>query len=503
MIPIEATRRRKALGRFGWVLLFGAPLLLCAAGCRAGKAPEKSPLIEPGSLVVPVNQVVLRLYVIGWRQEQTADARAPGFRIEGDRVVPSPTIETAAGHSFTPDELDAWASALAASGLASMYADPSFIAAPGNDSGLRDARERQYLATWRFMPNMTLPRYEALSPGTEIRLRPELFDADDRILVHADIRMTAARTEDFLFAYAFSKVSPGIKVELPRSETMNVSGSVLVENGGAAVLAHYVKRHRPAPDMPMVRDHVFYVVSAEQPNPGPREKPADPDVPRMFPGQEGTTTRESVPPRTAVLTLRWDRWTPAGSEKNSSETMAAGARDVSEGDLAGLFGPALEADDGISETVSLALAEGYKAQIEIGANRSWVAGLTGGQEGSSAFQEISVEHGTEGVRLGLALTKPEEAGQVSLAGFIGGPMDIEMAGEVRPALRPDAAPEDVEKYFFQTCSQQVADLGLALSIDGAPTWRITPAWRLSGTNAPSPEKEHLLLVRAVEGNDSR
>lgn len=482
-----------AQSRLGILQVSGIAIFMALLACGCG-GKANAPKIIPAKVVPPPDQIVLKLYILGWRQIATGEALPAGFRIKGARVVSSDSLEMAAGHSFTADGLREWGDQLSAGGSPVMYGNPVLFSTSGSEVGSRDSQELQYLKTWRFMPKLTLPQYDIIKPGLELRMTPERFEQDKRTLVRADLRMTAVNLQKHRFADEFSKASPALDVDLPHTETMNVSGAVLVENGCFAVLAHYVGLRRPEPGLPAVFDHIFYIVGAEQTDPHGKPSQVDPSVPRMFPGQDGTMQWKEVPPRMAGLTLRWDMWS---SEKNaeSAEKPESGIRKVSESDIEKLLNgiPSGEAE---SQMIGLSLAEGNNLELQFGAARTWAAGFGGGQAEPTAFREIWIDHGLEGIRLGVNMLPSGKAAALSLAGIIGGPMQINGSGEMRTSLRPDAASDDVEKYFLQTCTQQVADIGVSLPVEGSATWRITPPWRRSDPANAAAGQEHLLLIKA-------
>lgn len=436
--------------------------VLAACGC-AGKEPPQpifsADMFAQDNPDLPA-QVVTQLHLIGWRETVAADSPFPalGFTLKNDVVTATDAPATVAGVRMLRDDFKRWVEALATGGGATMYMAPIFTVTPlpwseksgadgkyferwhvaAEESSLsygtiapgpavaQEIQEMRYLAGWTIGDEMATPEYRQLQPGFMVSLHPRLTGDPERLLIHVEAMLRGAKTEDHVVLDRFSNKAGEIKLQLPRVSEQAVSGTAVVTDKGSAIVAHYVRQFRDASGAP-VRDHLFYIVSAG----------------RI--GQRDEEAPFAAAPEAVPVQFSWSRWFGDSSENPSGPTMTPE-------ELRRALSPFI-GDPG-AEKVDVAICglPGETVSFRLGDSISYVAGIDPDPKKGPPPYEFNVKEAFSGVRF-----QAEIGSSIHVEGSIGGKIALVSAGKVLPSVRPGAAPDDVEKYFFQAPQQSRAD----------------------------------------------
>ena len=513
-------------------------------GCRAS-APKPPPMIVEE---VPP-QVRLRLQVIALRETASPADGAPfpalGFQFAGDRVVPVETPDTIAGVELTMPQLVRWMENLRKAG-AKLYAAPDFTVGPNLSASSVNSAEKQYQANWRVDSNGASMKSDTVVPELKFNVQPDLVPGTRALLTSVDAEIGSADLDPFTvvdnFAAKDKKPIP-LALLLPRQAIRRMITQALVPPDRTLILAHYVKQYRSSPQPPIrgsqggpepesrrppaaaedVREHIFYVLSAERR--GPEARSDLPIVPQ-------------IPPRYA-LSLTWlesqDAAPPAqppAPAKPATSTAGKSAQD----DLAELqqaAGWMKDAPEAVVQTLAMALTTGTQTQFEVAEERACVAGLHQDSTDAASPYNFLIQKTWSGIKLSAQLNPAPQAGKPSTslpAGRVAGPavkpatQDISAALTLRLATLPQfddavgqlpslraampaggspasgaAAPEpDVKEYHFQIPGQASAGFAATRLLQPGQT-RLQPlAWHTTGLPAAPNASLRLAAVTLSE-----
>jgi len=454
-----ARRLSSFIVRPSYILL----LLPAFCGCRASAPPK--PLKEIVEEVPP--QILLRLQVIALRETANPSDDAPfpalGFQFAGDRVVPVEKPDTIAGVELTPPQLNRWMENLGKA-KATLYAAPAFSVGPNLPASSIYSTEKRYQSNWRVDANGASVQNASVAPESKFNVQPELVPGTRSLLASVDVELASADLDPFTvvdnFAAKGKKAIP-LALLLPRQAILRMITQTLVQPGQTVILAHYVKQYRsepqPAQASESLRDHIFYLLSADRR--GPEEAPSDlPIVPH-------------IPPRCA-LSLTWlESENPGPAAKPASEPAAD---DLAE--LQRAVGRMKDAPDAVLQTLSLALTVETQAQFEIAEERGYVAGIHPVSDAGTNAYSFLINQAWAGVKLSAQLARAPQGVSADLNLRLADPPQCDDAVGKLPSLRAGAPETEAKEYHFQVAGQTSADFVATLALRPGQTRLLPLTW---------------------------
>ncbi len=456
-------------------LVFLAPAL---SGCRASGPPK----LPKGIVEEIPPEVLLRLQIITLREAAAPSDEAPfpalGFQFAGDCVVPVEKPDTIAGVELTTPQLNRWLENLGKAGAA-LYAAPAFTVGPNLPASTVYSMEKRYQANWHVDSDGASAQNAAVTPESKFSVQPELVPGIPDLLTSVNAEISSADLDPFTLVDDFSvkgKKAFPLSLLLPRQELRRMATQTLVLPGRTLILAHYVKQYRAAPQ-PMkaaenVRDHIFYLLSADRR--GPAEARSDlPIVPQN-------------PPRFA-LSLTWLDSGNAGPAAPAADR-AKPASEPAAGDSAQLQDAAArmkDAPDAFAQTLGLALTAKTQAQFEIAAERDYVAGIRRDSDAPDSPYSFLINHTWAGVKLSAQLEPVPNGMSATLNLRLADPPHYDDALGELPSLRADSAETEVKEYHFQAAAQSSADFAVILPLQPGQTRLLPLTWRTTGNGASS------------------
>jgi hypothetical protein len=441
-------------------------------GCRASSpAKPPKPLIEE----IP-SQIMLRLQVIALREKPDPAAEAPfpalGFQFAGDRIVPVESPDTIAGVELTAPQLNRWMANLAKAGAA-LYAEPVFTVGPNLPATSVFSTEKGYQSNWRVNSNGASPENAGVVPESKFTVQPELVPGTRDLLTSVEAEISAADLDPFTLVDNFAakglKAAP-LALLLPRQTLLRMATQTMVRPGQSLVLAHYVKQYRAAPQPSgpeeNLRDHIFYLLSAERR--GPQEAPSDlPIVPR-------------IPPRYA-LTLTWLE------SRNAAPTAQSPQRaNPAPGDWDALVKMArgLEGDpDAVAQTLSLALTANTQAQFEVAEERGYVAGIHPDSAEAASPYDFLIHQTWTGMKLSAQLEPAPQGVSAALNLRLADPPQFRDAVGKLPSLQPGAPETEGAEYHLQSAAQTSAEFAATEILRPGQIRLLRPTWQTTGAGA--------------------
>lgn len=447
-------------------------LLLPAAFCGCRTPAPPAPLKE---IVQEVpSQILLRLQVLALREAANPSDGAPfpalGFQFDGDRVVPVEKPDTIAGVELTMPQLARWIENLDKAG-ATLYAAPGFTVGPDLPASSLYSAEKQYQANWRVDTQGAAMQNAAVVPQSKFSVRPELIPGTRDLLTNAGIEISTADLDSFTLVdrYVGKDEKPvPLALLLPRQAILRIATRTLVQPGRTLILAHYVKQYRSAPQPPKaaekLRDHIFFLLSAERRGP----EQAESDLPII----------PQIPPRFA-LSLTWlesgkappaaDRGKPApGPAPDDLDELRQAAAQMK------------DAPDAVMQTLSLALTVKTPARFEVAEERGYVAGIHRDSDETMSPYNFLIQQTWSGVKLSAQLEPMPQGLSADLNLRLADPPQYDDATGKLPSLRPGAPEKEAKEYHFQVAGQTAADFAAVLGLRPGQTRLLPLTWHASG-----------------------
>ena len=446
-------------------------------GCRAS-APAKLPkaIVEE----IPA-QIVLRLQVIALREAPDPSEGAPfpalGFQFAEDQVVPVEKPETIVGVDLTMPQLNRWTENLRKAGAA-LYAAPVFTVGPNLPAGSVYSTEKLYQSNWRIDSNGASAENASIVPESKFNVQPELVPGTGDLLTTVNAEIGSGDLDPFTLVDSFAAKRPKpapLALLLPRQTVMRMATQTMVKPGQTLVLAHYVKQYcaAPQPSAPPrnLRDHVFYLVSAERR--GPEEAPSDlPIVPQ-------------IPPR-YVLSLTWLESGDTAPEAQPPKRAKPAPEDREE--LLSLAGQLQDDPDAVMQTLSLALTVKTQAQFEVSEEHGYVAGLHRDSDEPASPYDFLVNKMWSGVKLSAQLDAAPQGVSAALNLRLADAPRFDDALGKLPSLLPAAPEAEAKEYHFQVAGQTAADFA-ATEVFRLGQIRLLPLmWQTTGPGASQDER---------------
>jgi hypothetical protein len=289
------------------------------------------------------------------------------------------------------------------------------------------------------------------------------------------------------FATKDGKAIP-LALLLPRQAIRRIITQTLVQPGRTLILAHYVKQYRSAPQPPKtaenLRDHLFYVLSADRR--GPEVQSDLPIVPQ-------------IPPRYA-LSLTWIDSGPA--------FMSEGPRDRAKpapepapadwGEFQKTAGWMKDSPCVVLQTLSLALTAKTQAQFEIAEERDAVAGIHRDSDEATSPYNFLINRTWTGMKLSAQLEQMPQGVSVDLNLRLANPPQFDDAVGRLPSLRAGAPETEAKEYHFQIAGQTSADFAAIQALRPGQTRLLPLTWQTTGLAASQNGWLHQVAVSLAE-----
>jgi hypothetical protein len=476
-----------------FILPLSSFILLVFCGCRTSGPPK-----PPKEIVDEIPpQVLLQLQVIALREVVNPSDESPfpalGFQFAEDRVVPVEKPDTIAGVELTTPQLIRWMENLRKAGATLYVALPPFAVGPNLRASTINSAEKQYQANWRVDSNGASAQNAAITPESKFDVQPELVPGTRDLLTSVGAEISSADLDPFTLVDRFTtkdeKAIP-LALLLPRQAIRRMITQTLVQPGRTLILAHYVKQYRSASQPPQaaenLRDHLFYVLSADRR--GPEVQSDLPIVPQ-------------IPPRYA-LSLTWlesENARPAAQPPDR----AAPALEPASDDLIELqkaAGLMKDAPGAVLQTLSLALTAKTQAQFEIAEERDAVAGIHRDSDEATSPYNFLIHQTWTGMKLSAQLEQTPQGVSANLNLRLADPPQCDDAVGWLPSLRAGAPETEAKEYHFQIASQTSADFAAIQALRPGQTRLLPLTWQTTGIAAPHDARLRQVAVSLAEAS---
>jgi hypothetical protein len=490
----KGAKMKQFTRRLSSFILLSSLILLAPAfcGCRTSGPPK-----PPKEIVDEIPpQVLLQLRAIALREVVNPSDEAPfpalGFQLAEDRLVPVEKPDTIAGVELTTPQLIRWMENLRKAGATLYVALPPFAVGPNLRASAINSTEKQYQANWRVDSNGASAQNAAITPELKFYVQPELVPGTRDLLTSVGAEIGFADLDPFTLVDNFTtkdeKAIP-LALLLPRQAIRRMITQTLVQPGRTLILAHYVKQYRSAPQPPIrrsqggpeqeskgppktaenLRDHIFYVLSADQR--GPEVQSDLPIVPQ-------------IPPRYA-LSLTWLESENPGPAAQPPDR-AKPAPEPASGDLIELqkaAGLMKDAPGAVLQTLSLALTAKTQAQFEIAEERGAVAGIHRDSDEATSPYNFLIHQTWTGMKLSAQLEQTPQGVSAALNLRLADPPQCDDAVGRLPSLRAGAPETEAKEYHFQVAGQTSADFAATQALRPGQTRLLPLTWRTTGIAA--------------------
>ena len=460
-------------------------------------ASEPAPPPPLPKIELPL-QIALQLHLIGIReplpplferapsvpdpQVVQAEQRTPnpeprsspvhGFRLDGQRVVPTDQPVTLTGLELPRADFTAWLRALAASGNASLYLSPIFTVWPGRHASAHNLQELRYVANWRSEPQALNAEYRTLQRGFRMTAFPTALPGWKDLIVQFRLEFLGGDAPATSVCESIHPGNPPLAVDLLSLATHCVTTTTPVRNGCSVVAAHM---YRILAGTAPVVEHLICVVSLERVG---KEPPVERN---LIP---------AVPPRRYSLALHWEP-TPAADE----------AVQPPDANPSLILDPAPSLPPFQSTVLSVLVASGQSATLEWSETVGRVVGTAGGNpvvrrlNVAESWAGASIEaapvasddglHLTARLRARLA-TRPENASSTQLL----------------PTFRVAGKADLMEKFRFTLARQTSTRVDAPLMMSASVEQTIPAVWSPFSDDParfpPPPVRPQKLVLLATE-----
>jgi len=392
------------------------------------------------------------------------------------RLIPCAEPKTAAGTVMAIGQLITWFSELQAYGAATSYMTIQLAAIPEKTAKVSKARTVLFPANWTFDKRGGRKANRDTSPsGAVVTATPSLTEDPDILKIALDCRVTNIQLRKLTVAHGTLTETPRdaipMKIELPNQAFQDLKIAFSLEYGHALILAHEIVRSR---SRPAIRQHILYLAALNR-SPVWPEADSSGDEPLSEPHD--------------ALTLYWPQY-PGKTSLASVESLSKPTCD--QVPAMGLSRAALIArlslfeDPAITDSrlLGIALAPNCIAAFDAGGERSYVSGIMNdtSSEGIDS-QTFDINTARSGISLQCAMANAEAFPDIDVSTRLASSPQISSFTREMPTPRKPLQSNIMEKFTFETCTQQVASFEQRLATTDNHIWELSLPFKTARNGA--------------------
>jgi len=467
------------------VLFAGTLLLLFLTSCG-----QTQPTNSFSKIVEPPKHPIINLIMIGIQEDLAVEAPAEIFpagstfcvnnsvsKHSAPWLTPSLEPRTAAGAVMTIGQLLAWFNDLEVYGAATSYMTMQLAAVPDKTASVSKARTILFPSNWTFDRNGARKRNRDTSrSGAIVTATPTLTENPDILKIALDCRVSSIQLQKLTAAHGTLTENPGdaipMKIELPSRTLQDLNIEFSLEYGHAIILAHQIARVR---SQPAIRQHILYLTALTR----------SPVWPKTY-----SSPSEPLHEPQHALVLYWPQYPGRVEFRPEASHGEAASNQVL---LRGLSHDALTSrlqllqNEGIADSrlLGIALARGCVATFDTGGKNDYVSGLMKDTSSEGAdSQTFDIRTARSGISLQCAMASTETFPDIDVNTCLASAPQIERFTREMPTPRKPVQSNLMEKFTFQTCTQQVASFEQHLATTDNHMWELNLPFRTARNGIP-------------------